>query len=52
MGFQKTSECAIRIFIYLGINKNEYVLVNQLHKTLELPYKYIGRLMSRLAKAY
>ncbi len=50
MRLYKTSEYAIRILIYLAIRKDEVISVTELSDKLEIPYKYIGRLMLKLAE--
>jgi len=49
--FQKTSEYAIRVLVFLANNRDELYSANQLHKILKIPYKYLGRLMHTLTKA-
>ncbi|HHE54620.1 MAG TPA: Rrf2 family transcriptional regulator [Caldithrix abyssi] len=51
MRFQKTTEHAIRVMTYLAVNKDRRFSVNVLHKELNIPYKYLGRLMSKLSQA-
>jgi Rrf2 family protein len=51
MRFQKTTEYAIRVMVFLANTPEEWHSVNRLHKTLDIPYKYLGRLMHTLAKA-
>ena len=51
MKFQKTTEYAIRVMIYLAKYKEERFSANKLHRELNIPYKYLGRLMSRLSVA-
>ncbi len=51
MKLSKTSEYAIRVLVYLAGTPDTLFSVNQLHNDLDLPYKYLGRLMSRLAEA-
>ncbi len=51
MRLQKTTEHAIRVMTYLAVNKDKRFSVNTLHKELDIPYKYLGRLMSKLAQA-
>ena len=48
MRFQKTTEYAIRIMVFLANHRGERFSVNRLHKTLHIPYKYLGRLMHTL----
>ena len=50
MRFSKTSEYALRAMIYLAQNKGEVISVMKLHKALEIPYKYLARIMSALAE--
>jgi len=50
MRFQKTTEYAIRVMVYLAERAGERFSVNALHKALNIPYKYLGRLMNQLAQ--
>jgi Rrf2 family protein len=49
--FQKTTEYAIRVMVFLSNNKNDLYSTNRLHQILNIPYKYLGRLMHTLTKA-
>ncbi len=51
MKFQKTTEYALRVMIYLAKNKENRFSANKLHKELKIPHKYLERLMSRLSGA-
>ena len=51
MRFQKTTEYAIRVMVFLANNREELFSVNRLHKILNIPYKYFGRLMHKLTQA-
>jgi len=51
MRFQKTTEYALRVMVFLWNNKDELYSANRLHKILNIPYKYLGRLMHTLAEA-
>lgn len=51
MRFQKTTEYAIRAMVYLAKHPDQRLSTRALHEALEIPYKYLGRLMSRLAEA-
>ena len=51
MIFSKTSEYAIRVMVFLADNSQNRYSVNRLHKQLNIPYKYLGRLMSKMAAA-
>ncbi len=51
MRFSRTTEHAIRVMVFLAKNKNQRFSVNQLHQKLDIPYKYLGRLMRKLATA-
>ena len=51
MRFQKTTEYAIRVMVFLANSGEERFSVNSLHKKLDIPYKYLGRLMHTLAQA-
>ena len=49
--FQKTTEYALRVMVYLWNNTGELYSANRLHKILDIPYKYLGRLMHTLTGA-
>jgi Rrf2 family protein len=49
--FQKTTEYAIRVMVYLANNQEEWYSTNKLHQMLDIPYKYLGRLMHTLTQA-
>ena len=51
MRFQKTTEYAIRAMVYLARHSDQRLSTRELHKALDIPYKYLGQLMSRLAEA-
>lgn len=51
MRFQKTTEYAIRVMVYLAEKRPERLSARALYEALDIPYKYLGRLMSRLAEA-
>jgi len=51
MRFQKTTEYAIRVMVYLAKHKTKRFSANTLHKKLDIPYKYLSRLMSKLSAA-
>ncbi len=51
MIFSRTTEYAIRVMVFLANNRETRYSVNRLHKRLGIPYKYLGRLMSKLAAA-
>ncbi len=51
MRFQKTTEHAIRVMTYMAIHSNQRFSVQSLSNELDIPYKYLGRLMSKLAQA-
>ena len=51
MRFQKTTEYALRVMVFLWNNKGELYSTHRLHKLLSIPYKYLGRLMHTLAEA-
>ncbi len=51
MKFSKTTEYAIRVMVYLSDHREFLYSVNKLHLLLNVPYKYLGRLMSKLASA-
>ena len=50
MHFRKTTEYAIRVMVFLAENAGKRFSVNALNKTLDIPYKYLGRLMNQLAQ--
>ncbi len=49
MRFQKSTEYAIRAMVYLAKHPGERLSARSLHQALDIPYKYLGRLMSSLA---
>ncbi len=51
MVFQKNTQYALRIFIYLAQNPGAPVSVNQLHKSLGIPYKYLAKLMAKISQS-
>lgn len=51
MRFQKTTEYAIRVMIFLANNRQERFSASELAKRLRIPYKYLTHLMSKLADA-
>lgn len=51
MRFQKTTEYAIRVMIFLANNRQDRYSASELAQRLEIPYKYLTRLMSKLADA-
>ncbi len=51
MRFAKTTEYAIRVMLYLSHNRGDMYSVNRLHSILNIPYKYLGKLMTKLATA-
>lgn len=50
MNFSKTAEYAIRVLSYLHRYSETSHSVNVLHKELDLPYKYLTKLMTELVK--
>ena len=51
MRFHKTTEYAIRVMVHLAVNLDQRISARHLSDELEIPYKYLGRLMSKLAGA-
>lgn len=51
MRFQKTTEYAIRVMVFLADHDAQRYSVNALSKSLKIPYKYLGRLMNKLSSA-
>jgi Rrf2 family iron-sulfur cluster assembly transcriptional regulator len=51
MRFQKTTEYAIRVMVHLAANLDHRISTRNLSEELIIPYKYLGRLMSKLAAA-
>jgi len=51
MRFQKTTEYAIRVMVFLADHDDQRYSVNALSKSLKIPYKYLGRLMNKLSGA-
>ncbi|MCX6073891.1 MAG: Rrf2 family transcriptional regulator [Campylobacterales bacterium] len=50
MHFSKTAEYTIRVLSYLHRHNKTSHSVNVLHQELDLPYKYLTKLMTELAK--
>lgn len=50
MHFSKTAEYAIRVLSYLELHSPQPYSVSFLHKELELPYKYLTKMMTELVK--
>ncbi|MGD9898597.1 MAG: Rrf2 family transcriptional regulator [Calditrichaceae bacterium] len=51
MRLSKTTEYAIRALIYLANDEKQIYSVNYLHKELDIPYKYLAKLMHNLSEA-
>jgi Rrf2 family protein len=51
MKFQKTTEYAIRVMVYLAKHKNKRLSAKKIHLELDIPYKYLSRLMGKLSEA-
>jgi Rrf2 family protein len=51
MRFAKTTEYAIRVMVFLSHNRDQIFSVNRLHSLLNIPNKYLGKLMTKLASA-
>ncbi len=51
MRFQKTTEYAIRVMVHLSKHLDERISARTLSEQLDIPYKYLSRLMSKLAGA-
>lgn len=51
MRLSKTSEYAIRAMSYLARHSGELVPVTRLARSLDIPYKYLARLMTQLSQA-
>jgi len=51
MIFSKTSEHAIRILSYYAVNEGGIFSAAYLHVVLDIPFKYLTRLLTKLAKA-
>jgi len=49
--FAKTTEYAIRVMVYLSHNRDGMYSVHRLHSLLDIPYKYLGKLMTKLASS-
>lgn len=50
MKLNKTTTYALRVLLHLAKNPDKMISVNELHQTLNISYKYLGRLMPRLAE--
>ncbi|GAB4172074.1 MAG: Rrf2 family transcriptional regulator [Calditrichia bacterium] len=51
MNLSKTSEYAIRLLLYLSLHPDRKVTTRELNSQLQLSFKYIGRLLSKLVNA-
>jgi len=51
MSFFKTSEYAIRALVFLAGHDQRRYSVRELHQELNIPYKYLSRLMHKLTEA-
>jgi Rrf2 family protein len=51
MRLNKTTEYAIRVLLHLVQHDESPCSTNTLHKHLDIPYKYLGRLMKNLTDA-
>ena len=51
MRLLKSSEYAIRCLVYLAAQSSELCSVKRLSDELEIPYKFLGRLMTQLGSA-
>ncbi len=52
MIISKTTSYAMKVLLCLtNAQEHELVSVNTLHRKLDIPYKYLGRLMSKLSMA-
>ncbi len=51
MHFQKSTEYAVRCLVYMAGAADTQFSVKRLAEELQLPYKYLGRLMSALGTA-
>ncbi len=47
----KSSEYAIRCMVHMALSSQELCSVKHLSESLDIPYKFLGRLMSRLGEA-
>ncbi len=47
----KSSEYAIRCLVYMAISDHDVCSVKKMSDALDIPYKFLGRLMSRLGTA-
>jgi Rrf2 family protein len=47
----KTTEYAVRVLIFMANQNRELFTVKYLHEQLNIPYKYLTQLMTRLAKS-
>ena len=51
MNFSKTSKYALRILGYMAKNENALYSAQQLHKEIDVPEKYLRRLLTDLSKS-
>ncbi len=47
----KTTEYAVRVLIFMANQDRELFTAKYIHEQLNIPYKYLTRLMTRLAKS-
>jgi len=47
----KTTEYAVRVLVYMAKEGNQLLSAKHLHQKLDIPYKYLTRLMTFLAKS-
>jgi Rrf2 family protein len=50
MKLHKTTEYALKVLIYIARNHEKNHSAQKLHEALDIPYKYLGRIMTDLAK--
>lgn len=50
MFFNKTTTYALRIMVFMTMHDEEYTSAQQIHETLDIPKKYLMRLLTTLTK--
>lgn len=51
MDFTKTTEYAFRILIYMAIDESHLYSVDEIFNKLQIPYRYLRKLMTNLTKS-
>lgn len=51
MNFSKTTEYALRILTHMALDTNKLYRANDLHEPLEIPLRYLRKLLTTLSKS-